>query len=168
MIQYLINILFIFLPGSRFFAFKRFLLFITGVKVGKNVRVMRIRIEGIKLNIGENTYIGDETIITGGESNVTIGKNCDISSRVSIVTGNHKIGNIEHAAGIGYSEDIVIGDGVWIGYGVIILSGVTIGKGSIIGAGSVVTTDIPSGVMAAGVPAKVKKVLFENSQSVDW
>ena len=144
MMHYIVNIIFFFLPGSRFFAFKRFLLVRTGVDVGKNVRVMRIRVEGVKLSIGENTFIGDETIITGGKSNVTIGKNCEISSRVSIVTGTHKIGNIEHAAADGYSEDIIIEDGVWVGYGVTILHGVTIGKGSIIGAGSVVTTIISS------------------------
>ena len=131
-----------------------------GVNVQKNVRVMRIRVEGVKLYIGENTFIGDETLITGGESVVKIGSNCDISSRVSIVTGSHNIGNKAQAAGKGYSSDIIIGNGVWIGFGVIILAGVTIGDGSVIAAGSVVTKDIPSGVLAAGSPAIVKKVLF--------
>jgi maltose O-acetyltransferase len=157
---YIINIILFFLPSSRFFAFKRWLLSFSGVIIGKNVRVMRIRVDGVRLKIGENTFIGDETFITGGDSWVTIGKNCDISSRVNIVTGTHKIGNIEHAAGDGYAEDIVIEDGVWVGYGVTILHGVNIGKGSIIAAGSVVTKNIPSGVLAAGVPAKIKRILY--------
>jgi maltose O-acetyltransferase len=123
---------------------------------------MRIRVEGVKLKIGNNTFIGDETLIAGGKSIVTIGENCDISSRVNIITGTHKIGNIEHAAGEGYSENIIIKDGVWIGVGATILHGVTIGKGSIIAAGSVVTKNIPSGVLAAGVPAIVKKVLYQD------
>jgi maltose O-acetyltransferase len=161
MLRYLVNMSLFFLPGSRLFAFKRFLLSLTGVELGKNVRVMRIRVEGVKLKIGNNTFIGDETIITGGKSTVFIGMNCEISSRVSIVTGTHNLGTLEHAAGVGYSEDIIIEDGVWIGYGATILHGVTIGKGSIIAAGSVVTSNIPSGVLAAGVPAGVKKVLFQ-------
>lgn len=50
---------------------------------------------------------------------------------------------------------INIEDGVWLGFGVIVLDGVTIGSESIIAAGSVVNKDIPSGVVAAGVPAKI-------------
>lgn len=39
----------------------------------------------------------------------------------------------------------------------VVLDGIHIGKGSIIGAGSVVNRDIPAGVIAAGVPARVIK-----------
>ena len=47
----------------------------------------------------------------------------------------------------------------WIGINVTILPGVTIGEGAIVAAGSVVTHDIPAWTLAAGVPAKTKKVL---------
>lgn len=160
MINYLVNLVLFFLPSSRFFKFKSFLLSLAGVVIEKNVRVMRIKVLGVKLKIGENTFIGEDTLIIGGKSNVVIGKNCDVSSRVNIITGSHKIGTIEQAAGEGYSEDIIIEDGVWVGFGVTILSGVTIGKGSIVAAGSVVTKSFPSGVLIAGVPAKEKKVLY--------
>lgn len=50
---------------------------------------------------------------------------------------------------------VVIEDDVWLGVNVMVLKGVRIGKGAVIGAGSVVTSDIPAGVVAAGVPAKV-------------
>lgn len=43
----------------------------------------------------------------------------------------------------------------------IILPGVTIGDNTIIGAGSVVSKSIPSGVMAAGNPCVVKKIIDE-------
>jgi maltose O-acetyltransferase len=162
MIQYLINLIFIFLPSSRLFSFKRKLLNSMGANIKEGVRVMRIRIEGVHLNIGENTFIGNETYILGGKSTVTIGMNCDISARVTIVTGSHKIGNKLRAAGHGYSSDINIGDGVWIGVGSIILGGVSIGNGSIIAAGSVVNKDVPSGVIFGGVPAKfIKTIEYE-------
>ena len=51
--------------------------------------------------------------------------------------------------------DITLKDDVWLATGVTISAGVTVGQGSIIAAGSVVTKDIPSGVLAGGVPAKV-------------
>lgn len=50
---------------------------------------------------------------------------------------------------------VVIGDRVFVGASAIILPGITIGSEVIIGAGSVVTKDIPSGVVAAGNPARV-------------
>lgn len=160
MLQYLVNLVLFFIPSSRLFSLKRLLLTSTGAVVGKNVRVARIRVNGVHLIIGDNTFIGDETMITGGKSTVKIGQNCDISSRVNIVTGTHKIGSILQAAGEGYAEDITIGNGVWIGCGATILHGVTIGDGSIIAAGSVVTKNIPSGVLAAGVPATIKRNIF--------
>lgn len=48
-----------------------------------------------------------------------------------------------------------IGRGVTIGSGATVLDQISIGEGSVIGAGSVVTKNIPAGVVAYGVPAKV-------------
>ncbi len=121
---------------------------------------MRIRVQGIHLIIDDNTFIGDESLIMGTvNTQVVIGKNCDISTRVNIITGTHHIGTMEQAAGEGYGEDIIIEDGVWIGFGAIILPGVRIGKGSIVAAGAVVNKSVPSGVLVAGVPAKIKRSL---------
>jgi len=46
-----------------------------------------------------------------------------------------------------------------IGTSATILCGVTIGENAIVGAGSVVTKDIPPNVVAAGVPARVRRHL---------
>lgn len=59
------------------------------------------------------------------------------------------------------SQAIVLEENVWLGARVIVLPGVTIGRDSVIGAGSVVTSNIPAGVVAAGVPAKIIRQLYE-------
>lgn len=53
--------------------------------------------------------------------------------------------------------DVTIGKRVELTYNVFVAPGVTIGDDSIIAYGSYVNSDIPSEVMAAGCPAKVKR-----------
>lgn len=61
-------------------------------------------------------------------------------------------------------KDVIIEEDVWCGANVTILKGVTIGRGSIIAAGAVVTKNIPAYSIAGGVPAKVIKKKFTDSQ----
>jgi acetyltransferase-like isoleucine patch superfamily enzyme len=50
---------------------------------------------------------------------------------------------------------LTIEEHVWIGHGSHVLKGVTIGRGAVVAAGSVVTSDVPSGALAMGVPARI-------------
>lgn len=50
---------------------------------------------------------------------------------------------------------VTIGDNVWFGRNVTVCKGVTIGDNCIIGIGSIVTSSIPSGSVAVGIPARV-------------
>ena len=106
---------------------------------------------------GDCTSIGPHCMI--GAKCIFKGHNM-MGPNVHIYTTNHIYDEHNHKFN-GSTEPIpvTIGEYVWIGYGVIILPGVTIGDHTIIGAGSVVTKDIPSGVMAAGNPCVVKKVI---------
>jgi acetyltransferase-like isoleucine patch superfamily enzyme len=64
-----------------------------------------------------------------------------------------------HYGGHGPSLPVVLEQGVWLGARVTVLKGVTIGRSSVVAAGSVVTRDIPPGVLAGGMPAKVLRKL---------
>jgi maltose O-acetyltransferase len=146
------------LPLFSFPSFNTSLFRLMGYDLHKSVKTFSsLQILGdIRVTVGENTFIGHETIIMGGESAIYIGKNCDISSRVSIVSGTHKIDmkNVR-SAGEGTGKDIIIEDGVWIGFGAIILPGARIGFKSIIGAGTIVSKEIPPYSIAAGNPCKI-------------
>jgi carbonic anhydrase/acetyltransferase-like protein (isoleucine patch superfamily) len=63
-------------------------------------------------------------------------------------------------------EGCVIGDGALIGMGAIVLQRASVGVRSLIAAGAVVGegVEIPPGVLAAGIPAVVKKELAGSSQ----
>lgn len=64
---------------------------------------------------------------------------------------------IEHLVTIGAERGVspVLGDNIYIGAGAKVLGGVRIGSNVKIGANAVVVTDLPDGVTAVGVPAKV-------------
>lgn len=134
-------------------------LFIKGIvkEIGSNciiesgAEIMEGCVFGDFTSIGPNCMIGPETVFKGHNM---------MGPNVHIYTVNHLYNEELHKfKGLSLPNPVTIGQYVWLGYGVIILPGVTIGDHTIIGAGSVVTKSIPSGVMAAGNPCVVKKVI---------
>lgn len=93
---------------------------------------------------------------------IKIGDNVMFGPRVTVATPMHPLVGEERAIneyedGVHdweYSRPVVIGDNVWVASSATICGGVTIGSDTVIAAGSVVTRDIPSGVLAGGVPCK--------------
>ncbi len=109
-----------------------------------------------KLIIGSNTWIGQQCFIHGA-AGVTIGECVGIGPMVKIVASRHKELGIE--VPILFSEleylPITICDNCNIGIGAILLPGTKIEKGCKIGAGAVVSKSIPEYSIAVGIPAKV-------------
>lgn len=154
---YIIYFIFPFLPPTRFYRVKCFLLRWAGIKVGSNVRIVSsARLLGSgQLTIGDNTFIGHFTKIIVGGGSVNIGGNVDISSNVTIINGSHNKYDIPgKAAGTGFSKNIHINDGSWIGASVTIIGGANVGKCSIVAAGATLVCDVPDFCMFGGVPAK--------------
>jgi len=95
--------------------------------------------------IGARSNIQDNTVIHGEDDCPTL-----IGEDVTI---GHSA--IVHAA--------TVGDRVLVGMGAVLLSRCSIGEDTIIGARALVTEDveIPSGSLAIGIPARVKRALTE-------
>lgn len=162
-ILYLYPIFCIFIPETKFFGLKRFILSLAKISIGKNVRICSsVRFIGNgQISIGDNTWIGPQSLISSSApSAVVIGANIDIAPRVFIGNGSHEVDpNGLHSAGKGITGDITIEDGAWIGTGCIVLLNVKIGRKSIIAAGSVVNKDIEENIIAGGIPCKTIKPL---------
>lgn len=115
---------------------------------------------GFNITLGKSFYGNFDCVILDG-AEVEIGDNVLFGPRVGIYTANHAIDAAERAAGACWARPVRIGNRVWVGGGVQINQGVSIGDESIIGSGSVVTKDIPAGVIAAGVPARIIRPISE-------
>lgn len=106
------------------------------------------------LSIGDRTFINAD-VVALDVMPITIGAACQIGPRVQLLTATHPIDPEARRAGWEYGRSIRIADNVWLGGGAIVCPGVSIGQDTVVGAGGVVTRDLPPGVVAAGVPARV-------------
>jgi maltose O-acetyltransferase len=112
------------------------------------------------ISIGEGTFVNVGAVMLDVVP-ITIGARCQIAPRVQILTAAHPIGPEARRRGWEYGAPIAVGDNVWLGGGAIVCPGVTIGADTVVGAGAVVTRDLPPGVLAAGVPARVLREIGE-------
>lgn len=116
---------------------------------------------GMRLSIGDRTFINADFMIIGGGF-VSIGSDCLIGPRCGIYTPDHAKDIARRLDGWELPQPVTIGNNVWLGGSVTITPGVSIGENSIIGAGSVVTTDIPANVIAVGNPCRPIKPIPES------
>lgn len=101
--------------------------------------------------INPDATIGDAVIINTG---ATVDHDCEVGDGAHLSPGVHLAGRVK----VGYLS--------FLGTGVSVVPRVQIGSNTIIGAGSVVVNDIPDGVLAFGVPARVIRDL--SSAPIDW
>jgi carbonic anhydrase/acetyltransferase-like protein (isoleucine patch superfamily) len=116
------------------------------------------------VRVGDRANIWFGTVLRGDASHIEIGPGCSIqdtavihcASELPTVIGANVV--IGHGALL---EGCVIEDGALIGMGAIVLQHARVGAGAMLAAGAVVSerTEIPAGMLAAGVPARVKKAL---------
>jgi acetyltransferase-like isoleucine patch superfamily enzyme len=105
-----------------------------------SVRVALHRARGV--SIGKNTWIGYDVILdTSCPEFVSIGDDCTISMRVTIIAHFREL------------RGVTLENGVFVGPGVVILPNVVVGEGSVVTAGSVVTRSVPPMTVVQGNPA---------------
>lgn len=116
------------------------------------------RLMQLGLTVGSNFTMLDVYIDPSHTWLITIGDDVTLTTGVKIFAND---ASTKRHLGMTRLGKVIIGNRVFIGAFSIIMPGVTIGSDVIIGAGSVVTKDVPSEVVAAGNPARVRCTIHE-------
>ncbi len=90
--------------------------------------------------INPGATLGENVIVN---TSASVDHHCRIDDGAHIAPGAHLAGNVH------------VGRAAWIGLSAAVIQQRSIGDNSVIGAGAVVLDDIPAGVVAYGVPAKI-------------
>lgn len=139
-------------------------------KHGRNVKIFPLNsfFTYENIEVGNDVYIGPGAHFTSIKK-IYIGNKIMFGPKVTIIGGDHNVSEVgkymydveqkfEHN-----DQEIHIMDDVWIGARAIILKGVTINRGSVVAAGSLVIKDVPAYSIVGGVPAKVLKSRFSET-----
>lgn len=121
------------------------------VSLGINVKIVA---QAGRIVVGNDVHIGDGAIIVCRES-IHIGDDSLIAEYVVIRDQDHETGTRPIRLAGFRTSPVRIGRDVWVGCKASILRGVGIGDGAVVGAHALVRNDVPAGMLAAGVPARV-------------
>lgn len=107
---------------------------------------------GQEVDLGSGVQVMSGVVINTG---AVIEENCLLNTG-AIVEHDCRVGRHSHVAtGATLAGGVRLEDGVHLGAGATVIQGVTIGSGTVVGAGAVVVRDLPSHVLALGVPARI-------------
>lgn len=110
------------------------------------------------LSVGDNVYLACGTVLTGA-GNIKLGTNVLVGPNVILASSKHLYNGSDFLSGYVHG-DIIVGQGSWVGGNSTVLLGSHIHEASVVAAGSVCNQDYAqSGVLIAGIPAKVIKQL---------
>ncbi|MCL4872103.1 MAG: acetyltransferase [Anaerolineae bacterium] len=106
------------------------------------------------VSIGPGTMICANVVINPG---AVIGSHAILNTACT-VDHHNRIGDFAHIApGAHLGGDVQVGEGSFIGIGGIVIPQKQVGNWCTVGAGAVVIRDVPDGVTAVGVPARIIK-----------
>jgi len=135
------------------------------------------------ITLGDDVYIGRNTIVYCKNGDIDIEAGVNISSNCTVFSSNHLTlgrgtvigaysyllsgGEYDHRDPTPFAEQsgmqtrgpLSVGANCWLGTRVTVLDAANIGEHCVIGAGAVVNKPIPAHHLAAGVPAKVLKAI---------
>jgi sugar O-acyltransferase (sialic acid O-acetyltransferase NeuD family) len=109
--------------------------------------------------IGNRVEVGAGTVVLAGaavSTDIRVGRFACLNKNC-IVGHDAVIGDFTTISpGASISGFVTLGEGCDVGANSVVVQGHSVGAGTVVGAGAVVTSDLPAGVTAVGVPARAR------------
>ena len=121
-----------------------------GFQLGRNVTLLNTH----RLEIGAHVYVPQGGWLNG-LGGMTLESEVILGPYVVISTLQHVFKDGSARFGGSTSGPVRIGRGSWLAAHVSVKCGVSVGQGTLVAANAAVAGDLPAGVVAGGVPAKV-------------
>lgn len=124
-----------------------------GVSIGDDVKIIA---KSGTIVVGNGVFIGDGARIVA-QCQVSIAPKVMIAEYVVIRDHDHAVVEGRPSDTRFLVAPVEIGQGTWVGSKATVLKGVSISSNCTIGAHSLVRTDVPSGALAVGIPARIAR-----------
>ncbi len=136
---------------------------IHGVYLADTARVLG------QVELGEDVNIWYGAVIRGDVAPVKVGEATNVQDNAIIHCDKGQPNIIGRGVTIGHSaivHGIAVGDGAMIAMGAKVLGGTKVGSGSIVAAGALLSpgTQVPDGMVAMGVPARVVRPVSDRER----
>ncbi len=118
--------------------------------------------------VAADVKIGAGTVVAAGavlNPNARLGDCVIVNTSASVDHDTVLEDGVHVSPGARLGGTVTVGRGTWIGIGATVIDHIRIGAGSVVGAGAVVVHDLPDGVVAYGVPAKIARKVTDPSGS---
>lgn len=119
-----------------------------------------------RVSLGARASVWYGSVLRADEDEITVGAECNVQDLCCLHVDAGEPVLLEDRVSLGHRAVVHgahVETGALIGIGAVVLGGARVGAGSLIAAGAVVTPGvrIPPGVLAAGVPARVRRELTD-------
>jgi len=113
------------------------------------------------VTLGERTSVWFGCVLRGDLEPIVVGDETNVQDGTIVHVDRGSPARIGRRVTIGHRSVVhgcTVGDEATIGMGAVLLSGSRIGRGALVAAGALVTEgfEVPDGMIAAGVPAKLR------------
>ncbi|MGH2992598.1 MAG: acyltransferase [Solirubrobacterales bacterium] len=120
-----------------------------------------------RIEVGRGCFLNKNTMLAALDR-IEIGDHVMFANNCFVSDADHRYDDPDKPVtwqGFSSQGPVRIGSNCWFGVGCVVTSGVEIGERCVIGANSVVVDDLPPGVIAAGVPARVlREIEFRTTE----
>jgi acetyltransferase-like isoleucine patch superfamily enzyme len=120
-----------------------------------------------RIEVGRGCFLNKNTMLAALDR-IEIGDHVMFANNCFVGDADHRYDDPDKPVtwqGFSSQGPVRIGSNCWFGVGCVVTSGVEIGERCVIGANSVVVDDLPPGVIAAGVPARViREIEFRTTE----